>query len=288
MEYYPCVGEIGDFIWNDEDRDGFQDDWELGLEGVGVTLTKASDPNFVLHATTDVNGYYLFAGLCADEYTVTASQPEDYTASPSGLGGDPALDSNGNPSVVSLWTRTTTDSTIDFGFYYDPPVILTLTTFTQGGWGSKPRGGNPGQLLADNFTTVYPTGVVSIGGDNSIQLAGPSAVQTFLPQGGKPAKLTQDYDNPTVKITVLAGQVLALKLNVDFSAAGVTDPGLGSRVVAAGPLAGMKVSDVLALANNVLGGGALPSGVSLSQLNDAVTSINENYEGGTTNNGYVN
>jgi hypothetical protein len=37
----------------------------------------------------------------------------------------------------------------------------------------------------------------------------------------------------------------------------------------------------------VLGGGSLPSGITLSELNDIITAINENFDGGTKDNGVI-
>jgi hypothetical protein len=167
-----------------------------------------------------------------------------------------------------------------------PAPEAPYKTFTQGGWGAKPSGNNPGKFLADNFAKVYPSGV-SIGGAKTIKLTASTAVEKFLPQGSTPARLTQNYLNPNWDITVLAGQVLALKLNVDFSAAKLTRAGLGGLVVVSGDMAGNTVNQVLATANAVLGGGALPSGLTLSELNEAVTRINENFNGGSQNNGFL-
>jgi hypothetical protein len=86
---------------------------------------------------------------------------------------------------------------------------------------------------------------------------------------------------------VFAAEVLALRLNVDFSNAGITKTGLASLHVAIGPLAGSTVAQVLAIAHSVLGGGALPSGMSLSDLNNVCDAINNNFDNGTTNNGYL-
>ena len=174
----------------------------------------------------------------------------------------------------------------------DATVQVTIpatryVTYTQGGWGSTPNGNNPGKLLANNWSRVYPGGFVKIGGTKYIKLTSPSAVEKFLPQGGTPAKLTQSYTNPTSYITVLAGQVLALQLNVDFSKAGVTQAGLDGLRVVRGEFAGWTVSQILALGNAALGGGSLPSGVTLPELNDVITAINENFEGGTQNNGVI-
>jgi len=76
-----------------------------------------------------------------------------------------------------------------------------------------------------------------------------------------------------------------LQLAVDFSNAGVTKAGLGALKVVSGKLAGQTVTQVLALANSVLGGGALPTGVSISDLNSVLDSMNQNYDGGTVNKG---
>ena len=177
------------------------------------------------------------------------------------------------------------DATVQIG----PSAQAPYKTYTQGGWGSKPtyHGNNPGKVLADSWSRVYPAGFVQIGGTKWIKLTSPSAVEKFLPQGGTPAKLTQSYTNPTSQISVLAGQVLALQLNVDFSRAGVTHTGLGLLRVVHGEFVGWTVAQVLALGNTVLGGGALPAGVTLSELNDIIASINENFDGGTENKGVI-
>jgi hypothetical protein len=49
------------------------------------------------------------------------------------------------------------------------------------------------------------------------------------------------------------------------------------------------VNQVLTLANRVIGGetSALSSGLSLSELNGIVTSINENYDNGTVDQGFL-
>ena len=56
-----------------------------------------------------------------------------------------------------------------------------------------------------------------------------------------------------------------------------------------GPLAGWTVQQVLTLANSVLGGNlnALPKGMSISDLNNVVDSINNAFDGGTTDTGYL-
>jgi hypothetical protein len=81
--------------------------------------------------------------------------------------------------------------------------------------------------------------------------------------------------------------VLSLELSVDFSNKGLTPTGLANLHVVSGSLAGQTVAQVLALANSVLGGAAPPAGITISDLNNVVDSINGNFDGGTTNNGYL-
>jgi hypothetical protein len=196
------------------------------------------------------------------------------------------------PSACQRQSNPTALATADGGLKAQDSGLQTcdggqFTTFTQGGWGAKPAGNNPASLLLANFATVYPSGVV-IGGAKKLTFTSQPAIETFLPAGGKAAVLTSSATNPTTSAAgVFAGQVLALKLNVDFSAAGVTTPGLGSLKIASGPLTGQTVSQVLALAMAVLGGNTslLPAGLTISGLNDIVDAINNNFDG--TNKGFL-
>lgn len=107
------------------------------------------------------------------------------------------------------------------------------------------------------------------------------AITAFLPAGETPGALTADLENPTsTSAGTFAGQVLALKFNVDFSAAGVTPAGLGSLTLCntGTSLDGQTISQILAAANTALGGGALPAGYSIQNLSDLVTSLNEAFD----------
>jgi hypothetical protein len=180
-------------------------------------------------------------------------------------------------------------------------LVPPFTTYSQGGWGSKPWGGNPGRFLSDNFAAVYPAGV-TIGDVKKLKFTGASAISNFLPAGGKAAALPSSAPalatNPnSSKAGVLAGHVLALQLNVDFSNAGKTRPGLAGQKIDRGKLRNknVTVAQLLSLANTVLGGntGALSNvlgtGVNLtiSELSDILENVNENYEGGKKDEGYL-
>ena len=94
-----------------------------------------------------------------------------------------------------------------------------------------------------------------------------------------------DTNPKNSKAGAFAGQVLALQLNVLLS----SKNNLTGLFVVDGPLAGQSVQQVLDLANQVLGGNvaALPAGLTLDNLNDIVTNINEDFDGGAIDRGYL-
>jgi len=120
-----CTGSIGDFVWNDGNANGLQDGSpSIGIPGVKVTLYNVAT-GITTSTTTDSNGKYLFSGLCASNYTVTAATPSGWKLSPSFQGTDRTKDSNGSPASVTLATNSSSDLTIDFGFY--PSAVTTCT-----------------------------------------------------------------------------------------------------------------------------------------------------------------
>ncbi|MBI5380348.1 MAG: hypothetical protein HZA31_00450 [Opitutae bacterium] len=166
-----------------------------------------------------------------------------------------------------------------------PPVVETYTSFTQGGWGATPNGNNPGTVLTGAFVRVYPAGL-TLGNGFTLRFASASAITAFLPAGGPARALTGSLVNPTSSSAgVFGGQVLALRLNVDYSAAGVT-AGTGGplgalRLTGTGTaLDGLTVAAILNLAETALGGGGTPAGVTIATLNDIATRLNESYDNG--------
>ncbi len=179
-------------------------------------------------------------------------------------------------------------------FAQDPCFPNGCRTQTQGGWGQNCNGNNNGCLRDANFVAVFPAGL-TVGGNFTIHFSTSAAVNAFLPAGSTPGVLSANYNNPTSTTAgVFAGQVTALAVSLGFSSAGVPSfCNLGSLYYLSvfpyspNPFVGMTVNELFALANQVLGGnlGALPNGTTVSDLNDVISSINENFVDGTTNNG---
>lgn len=146
------------------------------------------------------------------------------------------------------------------------PSCNTGNVFGMGGWGSPPNGNNPGMYLHNNFTTWFPNGItLGCAGGHTLYLATAQDVTNFLPQGGTPKPLNQSYVNPTNRISVLAGHLLTLAINVK------SNPSLGGQTITNGPFAGMTVNAFLADANDYFGG---CKGGSATVYSSSLASIN--------------
>ncbi|HVP57185.1 MAG TPA: T9SS type A sorting domain-containing protein, partial [bacterium] len=177
-------------------------------------------------------------------------------------------------------------------------------TYTQGGWGAgcpcsqknNPASTNPGCVRDHFFTSVFPHGVMIGGTPHWAKWTTAKAVENFLPNTKSPGVLTANLTNPTsTPAGVLAAQILSLRLNREFSCAGVFyQLGLASSITCYGDFvipsstacgtkfAGLTVDQFLTLADRVVAGNTsalTPYGASLSDLNRAATCLNEMFDG---------
>ncbi len=166
-----------------------------------------------------------------------------------------------------------------------------FTTYTMGGWGSVPHGNNPGSYLQENFNATFPSGLY-IGCANTLVLTSAQAITDFLPSGSTPVELPSgNLVNPANAYSNgLAGQLIAASLNIGFDAYdpdfSVDPNSLGDLQIAFGVFQGWTVSQLLDSANNFIGG--CGSVYSASQFNEALSQINENFDNGSINLGYIN
>lgn len=83
--YYVQPAAVGNYVWLDTNMDGIQDDTEMGIEGVQVTMdiTYPNGTVVTLVTTTDANGFYEFPNLLYDEdYAIGAGAAENDPSSP--------------------------------------------------------------------------------------------------------------------------------------------------------------------------------------------------------------
>lgn len=190
-------------------------------------------------------------------------------------------------SNVSGSTTTSSTSTATIG----GSTCGQLRTETQGGWGAVPAGNNPGTYLHAHFNAAFPNGLTVGCYPNNyyLQLTSAQAVTDLLPSGGKGAALTANYTNPASMKNVLVGQLVTLKLSVGFDAAdpsfGQSDVALGNMIIGSGPFKGNTVADFLAIGEQVLGG--CNKDFTADQIVTTATSINQNFDNGTTDNGFL-
>ena len=166
-----------------------------------------------------------------------------------------------------------------------------MRTQTQGGWGAEPAGNNPGTYLHAHFRAAFGE-FLTVGcypNNYYIKLTAAQAVTNLLPTGGKAVALTSSAVDPASVKNVLVGQLVALKLSVTFDASdanfGQSPVALGNMIIGSGTFKGKTVADFLAIAEQVLGG--CNSAYTPGQVNETATSINENFDDGSTNNGFL-
>ncbi|HDE0381991.1 TPA: fibrinogen-binding adhesin SdrG C-terminal domain-containing protein, partial [Staphylococcus aureus] len=112
---------LGDYVWEDTNKDGKQDANEKGIKGVYVIL-KDSNGKELDRTTTDENGKYQFTGLGNGTYSVEFSTPAGYTPTTANAGTDDAVDSDGLTTTGVI--KDADNMTLDSGFYKTPKYSL--------------------------------------------------------------------------------------------------------------------------------------------------------------------
>lgn len=249
-------GSIGDFVWNDLDKDGVQDAGEPGIAGAIVRLINPTTNTVLATTVTNVNGYYIFNDLPAGNYIVEFATPAGYTvttkansdATTSGTDSD-ADAATGRTNSITLGAGQRI-SAVDAGFWlttapgtaklgdrvwYDlnqngiqdagePSVSgVTVTLYNSGGTAIKSTSTdqNGNYLFTDLAAGTYSVGFSNI-----------PAGYTFTTQGLGTAASGSDA-NPatgrTASVTLVAGQTnLDVDAGIRSALAGAAS--LGDRV----------------------------------------------------------
>ncbi|MGM3305161.1 SdrD B-like domain-containing protein [Anabaena sp. WFMT] len=112
------LASLGDFVWHDFNADGIQDANEPGIAEATVKLINPNTGAVIATTTTDIDGKYSFAGLTPGDYKVMFVTPDGFSQiSPTNVGGDDSVDSDGLISDVTNLSPGENDPTIDAGFY---------------------------------------------------------------------------------------------------------------------------------------------------------------------------
>ncbi len=93
------LANVGNFVWNDINGNGIQDNGEMGVAKIPVSLVDANG-TVVATTTTDANGKYLFENVEAGTYTVKFDVG-NWSVTEQAVGDDRAVDSNANSEGVT-------------------------------------------------------------------------------------------------------------------------------------------------------------------------------------------
>ncbi len=127
---------VGNFVWEDLNKNGIQDEGEIGIEGVTVDLY-ACGGQLVGSTTTNSTGYYLFFNLAPGGYYLQFAASDGFLFSPQNAGGDDADSDADNTGKTDCFTLHSDDNiTIwDAGLYQEelpaeePPSVPSITTW---------------------------------------------------------------------------------------------------------------------------------------------------------------
>ena len=167
-----------------------------------------------------------------------------------------------------------------------------VVTYNQVEWGDQTNAA--GMLLDNNFDSVYGSAgdIFEIGSTTPgffMIFTGAVDLEAFLPASGSPGPLDTDLVNPTTSPSgQFGGEAVALKLNLDFSNAGLLPNSSGlllGNLVLTGfsgsesSVNGMTVEQFFPLSQAALAGQA--TSLDFADVEDLASNINDAFEDGT-------
>jgi hypothetical protein len=193
-------GSIGDYVWNDENENGLQDEGESGMAGIEVRLYTC-DGTLMDSTMSDSSGMYMFESVEAGDYYLEFVNPDGYIFTYQDVGDDDAIDSD-----VDRYQKRTECFTIangdeldswDAGLYaYDG------CTYGKGYWKNH-TGMGPQD---DEVTKLLPIWLGDKDGDKSLLVNSADTAYLILQQ--------HYFGEPKNGITKLYAHLLTAKLNI--------------------------------------------------------------------------
>ncbi|MBY0477814.1 MAG: carboxypeptidase regulatory-like domain-containing protein [Chitinophagaceae bacterium] len=120
-------GTIGDYVWNDLNKNGIQDAGEPGIAGVTVRLVNAGSNAIIATTTTDATGKYIFNDVPAGDYKIEFVTASGYTITTKLNSNVAASGTDSDVDPVTLRTATLTlaaaqrITTVDAGYWLTTP-----------------------------------------------------------------------------------------------------------------------------------------------------------------------
>ena len=159
--YTPAL--ISDFVWNDINTNGIQDNGETGIADVNVSLYDCSDGSLIENTVTNASGYYNFT-VNPGSYFLGFELPAGYAFTMNDQGSDD-LDSDvdpatGNTSCITVQSGDI-NTTFDTGMFEVIPGI-DIEKSTNG----EDADEAPGPYIRLNYEVVWEFNVTNTGNVN--------------------------------------------------------------------------------------------------------------------------
>lgn len=202
----PEFCSLGDFVWNDLNKDGIQDIDEPGMPDITVNLYDDLE-NLIATSYTDSSGFYLFDELAEGQYLVEFIPLAGHEFSPQNAGSDDTGDSDVDPFTgrtepINLLSGQA-DQSWDAGMYMIE-VIEDADGCTHGlGYWKNHAGLGP---QTDYVSMLLPIWLGTPGGKTSIEISNPEIAVDILKM--------HKYGHPSNGITKLYARLLVAKLNI--------------------------------------------------------------------------
>ncbi|MCI9888961.1 carboxypeptidase regulatory-like domain-containing protein [Micrococcales bacterium 31B] len=209
---------LGDYVWNDTNKDGIQNASEAPVAGVTVNLLDASGA-VISTTTTDAGGKYLFDNLQPGTYSVQFVAPEGQVFTTANAGSDDVIDSDADATTGKTGQYTLAageqNLTVDAGLVPAPVEPASLGDYV---WSDTNKdgiqdAGEPGvanvtvNLLDENGEVVATTKTDETGkylfdelapGTYSVEFVAPEGQVFTTPNAGNDA-VDSDADLTTGK-----------------------------------------------------------------------------------------
>jgi hypothetical protein len=188
--FFQTPASLGDFVFEDTNGNGIQDEDEPGVEGVTVKLQNP-DGSAVLDGegnpittTTAADGSYAFTGLIPGEYKVMFVAPEGFEFTTPNVGDDDALDSDADPNMNGM-TQTVTLTAGEFNGTLDAGLIqpASLGNFVFDDTNGDGIQNNEEAGVANVTVTLTgggEDGVIGTGGDDTTEILTTDANGLYL------------------------------------------------------------------------------------------------------------
>ncbi|MFC1979779.1 SdrD B-like domain-containing protein, partial [Chloroflexota bacterium] len=128
------LGMIGDYVWQDFNNNGLQDDGGPSAGIADVTVNLYENTTLIRSTQTAPSGYYIFNNLVAGNYYVEFVPPAGYFFTLQDEGGDDTIDSDADPTTGETATTALTsgeaDMTWDAGMVQEPPTVYAAISIS--------------------------------------------------------------------------------------------------------------------------------------------------------------